>query len=415
MKKKLWIFGHYAQEPPHNTMLRYHNWGEQLVDLGYSVTIFCASVVHNTNINLIKNGEKYTVSECNGVKYVYIKTRMYKDHYIKRIMNILDFFFGLDRVIRRFEKPDLIIAAIPHPLTAIVALKYCRNKKIPCICDTADLWPQGIVEYMGISSKNPIIWVLYEIEKWIDKKSDAIIFSMEGGSQYLIDKGIDIDMEKVFYINMGLDLKKFDLNIKRFSIEENRLVDNSIFKVVYCGSIRKANNVKTICDAAKALHNHGYSDIVFLIFGNGDEMENLILYCENNKILNVKFYGRILKDRIPYLLTHSDLNILSFMHVPMNKYGGSQSKLFEYLASGRPILVNARFGYSLITTNNCGIEVNNNTTDEFMRSVLYFYNLPFEDREVMGKRARVVAEEFDQPLLVNTLEKVIQYVMKKKL
>ena len=54
--KKILIICHYAQQPPFNTMLRYHNWGKELVKRGYEVTILAASTIHNTDIDFIMIG-----------------------------------------------------------------------------------------------------------------------------------------------------------------------------------------------------------------------------------------------------------------------------------------------------------------------------------------------------------------------
>ncbi len=54
--------------------------------------------------------------------------------------------------------------------------------------------------------------MLYKGEKWIYKKADALIFTVEGGPKYLRDKewdkesGGSIDLKRVFYINNGIDL-----------------------------------------------------------------------------------------------------------------------------------------------------------------------------------------------------------------
>ena len=63
-------------------------------------------------------------------------------------------------------------------------------------------------------------------------------------------------------------------------------------------------------------------------------------YCKDNDISNVIFYGRIEKDKIFYILSHADANILTYKQVNLMKYGGSQSKLFDYLACGKPIICN---------------------------------------------------------------------------
>lgn len=61
-----------------------------------------------------------------------------------------------------------------------------------------------------LNKKNPIVPLLYKFEKWLYTKADQVVFSMEGGRDYIIDKKWDtdhggpIDLKKVFYINNGV-------------------------------------------------------------------------------------------------------------------------------------------------------------------------------------------------------------------
>ena len=174
-KENVWIICHYAQQPPINTMLRYHNWGKELVKRDYSVTIVAASTIHNTDIDIVeKNGKNEDV--CNGIRYIYVKTPKYSGNGIQRINNMISFCFGL----RQFkkEKPDVIVNCEAYLFPFVK--RYFKG--IPVITDTVDLWPESIIEYAGYSKWNPIIRVLYHLEKDAYLKSDALIFSMEGGA-----------------------------------------------------------------------------------------------------------------------------------------------------------------------------------------------------------------------------------------
>ena len=65
------------------------------------------------------------------------------------------------------------------------------------------------------------------------------------------------------------------------------------------GSIRKANNLSLVTDAAKYVQKNGGKDIKFLIFGDGDEKEVLQKKCIDEEIDNVVFKGQVEKKFIP--------------------------------------------------------------------------------------------------------------------
>nr|WP_297705276.1 glycosyltransferase family 4 protein [uncultured Butyrivibrio sp.] len=405
--KKILIICHYAQQPPLNTMLRYHNWGKELTHRGYKVTIIAASTVHNTDIDIIEETSRKK-DVCDGVRYYYIKTPKYTGNGIQRIKNMLSFCLGL-RYFRNLN-PDMIITCEAY-LYPFVNHYF---KGVSIITDTVDLWPESIVEYANFSRNNPLIRTLYGLEKKAYLKSDALIFSMEGGKDYVREQPYSkkINYSKVFHINMGCDILQKDKELEGISFNLGWNPDN--FNIVYCGSIRQANQVQQICDAAWEIQKRGYDTIRFQIYGNGDDLEMLKKYVTENGINNVSFYGRIEKDRIPYILANGRANILTYKHVPLMKYGGSQSKLFDYLASGRPIICNAKFGYNLIERYRCGVVAENQSAGALADAIEKLYQVDVTELSEMGIRARQAAEAYDQPVLVDKLEEVFKYVIENK-
>ena len=401
------ILSHASQEPPYNTMLRFHNWGKQLIKRGYNVTIVAASTVHNTSIDVIEILGK-NESEVDGIRYIYIPTPKYSGNGIGRIKNLLSYCLGLKSIVPRVEKPDVIIS------TGAYKYPFVRRyfKETPIIVDTVDLWPLSIIQYANVSKYNPLMQYLYYLEKKAYIGADALIFSMEGGEEYLRERKYAkrINFEKVFHINMGCDIEQKDQELRDICFDLGW--DKNKFNLVYCGSIRQANQVQQICDAAKALLDRGVDNVAFHIYGNGTDLEMLKKYTKDNGISNVVFYGRIDKAQIPYILSHADANILTYKQVGLMKYGGSQSKLFDYLASGKPIICNAKWGYNLIERYSCGVVTENQTPEAFVKAVEYLLTLSDDEIAKMGRNSREIAEMYDQPVLVDKLCEVIGFVMK---
>ena len=406
--KNIFIICLNSQQPPYNTMLRYHNWGKELVKRGYNITIITSNWVHNTNIDVAKkiNSNQDVV---DGVKYYYINTPFYQGNGIKRIINFIEFSIKLIIPRIKLDKPDIIIStgAINFPF---VKLYY---PSIPIITDIVDLWPQSIIEYAGYRANHPMIRIMFWLEKISYIRSNALIFSMEGGKDYIKEQKYKkkINPRKVFHINMGCDISQKDQELK--SVKYDLGWDLDKFNIVYCGSIRQANQVKQICVAAKEIMKRDIKDVFFHIYGNGDELEELKEYVDTNSITNIKFYGRIEKENIPAILANSKANILTYKQVDLMKYGGSQGKLFDYLASGKPILCNAVFGYNLIERYNCGVITEAQTPKAFADAVEKLHDMSNSELLEMGERARQAAEKYDQPILVNQLCKVFEFVEKR--
>lgn len=405
LQRIIYMFCHYAQQPPYNAALRYHNWGKELAKRGYRVTIFAASVVHNSDVDVMDKLGGSQTSQCEGVNYVYVKTSKYSGNGIARIRNMWQYYERVKAIARIYERPDVSICCCAYLLQRVRGFWA----GVPCICDIEDLWPESIVEIMRISKRNPIIKFLYHVEKEAYRKCDALVFSMAGGYEYITDKGWNalIPKEKVFHINMGVDLDEFDKNRDTVVYDDPRLHDESLFKVVYCGSVRAANCIKSICDAAKIIQDRGVSDVAFMIHGAGTQVDELTEYCESNGITNVTFYGRIQKKQIPYVLSHADVCCFTFANMGLMKYGGSQQKSFEYYASGKPIVSNWNSGYNLIKDYDCGIVTKTQEASELAEAVLEIYEMPDVERQRLGNNARRIAEDYSQNKLVDQLEEII--------
>ena len=135
-----------------------------------------------------------------------IRCSDYSGNGIKRIINMKQFSNRFEKIAPLFKKPDVVLTDIYSPMFRPI-FKYCKKYNIPVYIDVRDLWPLSIVAYLGISENNPIISYLYSEEHQMYKMANGIIFAMEGGKQYLIDRKLnDIDMKKVFHINNGIDL-----------------------------------------------------------------------------------------------------------------------------------------------------------------------------------------------------------------
>lgn len=405
----IWFFNHYAVPPSLYPLARTYNFAKYLLKNGHTISIFAASTVHNSDLNLITGAEKYRIETIDKIKYIYLKTKQYRGNGIARIINMVHYTLGLFKVTKKFRRPDVIIATSVHPLTCVAGIKIAKKYKCKCIIEIADLWPLTLIEFGILNQHSLLARALYRLEYWIYKNADSIIFTMEGGKDYIIDKGWDkdIDMSKIHHINNGIDLEVFDYNREKYVFEDEDLNDVQTFKVVYAGSIRLVNNVKSIIDAAQVINKKSADHIRFLIYGKGSDREYLERYCLDNKITNVKFKGFIDKKWIPSILSRSDLNIMHIEKSKIAKYGASLNKMFEYFASGKPTISDCECGYDLIKKYQCGIVIDGANAEQLAEAIISFNNMSYEEYDTYCKNSLIAAKDFDFRLLAEKLEKVI--------
>lgn len=408
--KKIWIINQYNMPPEYGHLNRHYNFGKYLKRFEYHPTVFVGSFLHNMDKQIITDNSIYKKYENCEYPYFFIKTCDYSKSKIKRVYAMFEFYRNLFKVVENMEKPDVVIGSSAHPLSALAAIRLARKYNCQSIVEIRDLWPESFVAYNIINKNNPILKILYVGEKWIYKQADKLIFTMEGGKDYIIERGWDkksggdIDITKVHHVNNGVDLEEFDYNAGNYVLEDVDLDNKNTFKVVYVGSIRLVNKLDKIIDVAKKLKN---TNIQFLIWGKGDRLASLKDRIITENIKNIKFKGNVEKKFIPSIITRANLNIIIGENDPLFKYGLSPNKMFDYFASGKPTLITFKSNYSLITKFQSGIELNESDTKSISDGILYFKNLDEREYEEYCINSRKAAEKYNFATLAKEIIKII--------
>jgi glycosyltransferase involved in cell wall biosynthesis len=417
MKKNIWIWNHYATNGFFDQGGRHYWFAKVLLQHGYEPVIFCASTVHNSTKCVDTDGKRYAVDVIDGIRYVFVQTPPYHGNRFARIKNMYAFYRNLLRIYKEiadaFNGPDLILASSVHPLTLVAGIKVAKKISVPCICEIRDLWPLSLTAYGMIREKSLLARLLYCGEKWIYKRADAIVMTFAGGRQYILDRGweSEIDLEKVFYVNNGVDLDEFERSAEQNMNEALHANTESLQfarrKIVYAGSIRLVNNVGYILNLGKALAERG-SDLEIVVYGDGDERAALSERRDREKINNVTFAGSVPKQQIPSILREAYMTILHLQDNAVFRYGLSANKLFEYLAAGKPVIQTLQSGYDIITEYACGIS--SPVLDEgLLTDEIIALAQDHERYEFCSANAKKAARDFDFRHLTEKLIAVIEH------
>ena len=403
----IWLINHYAVPPQYYPLARQTYFAKYLMEMGHTVTIFAASTVHNSDKNLIEDKTPYRKETVNGVDYVLIRCRGYQGNGLKRIYNICEFAWKLPGVCKHFPKPDAIVATSMPPTSCAMGIHLARKYGCRGIAEIADLWPESIVAYGVAGPRNPAVLLLRRLEKWIYMKADDVVFTMENAYQYISEQGWEnaVPRSKVHYINNGVNLELFKYNREHYQIDDADLKNSDLFKVVYTGSIRKVNNLGLLLDAAKKVSD---PKVRFLIWGAGDEEEALRLRVKDENITNVIFKGRVDKNYVPYIVSCGDLCVAHNNPSQLFRYGISFNKLFDYMASGKPILSDFPSGHNPAVIMGAGTQIQSPDPESIAKSVEEFAAMDTEEYNVYCNQASHAAEAYDFKILTQKLLDVIE-------
>lgn len=403
MGKVIWIVNEY--NGPEGLRTRQTVLSEHLQSHGFEVYLICGSSDNKGGPNAITDGSKYKYIESDGANYYVIKTPNYKRNYERVLVAIL-FQFRIWHLRKRLPEPDVIVSDFAG-LFGNVFLKWKKKYGTKIIFDILDLWPEGFVEMGFLPRESIITKMLYSMEHNSYREADGIIFSMQGGRDYIIDKGWskevggDVDTSNIGYLNNGVDLETLDKQKNLYILEDSDL-DEGLFKVIYLGSISSMNGLDILVETAKILQDRGNDSVLFLIYGYGNQEENLKNMVSQYNLNNIKFKGRLDKKYAINLLTRGDLNIFTFKDSPLWKYGISPNKLFMYFASGKPVLSMIKPNYDLVEEKRAGISVDNNPV-VVADAIERFQKMEKEEYDLYCQNAKSTALEYDYKKLVQVL------------
>lgn len=399
MGKRVWIVNPQTGSPEKAANPRYLELAKYFMEAGYDVTTFNSSQREGI---AIPNG-KYLEKRYGDYKFVHVFAPDFVGNGVKRMLSLHKFAKNVCSISKHFEKPDVILQNI-HPPFDYPIVRLAKKLKAKYIAEAWDLWPADFVTFGLVKENNPAMKLAYAIEKKYYYNADEIVFTFLGAFDYLKrkgwmkDQGGKIDPKHLHYINNGINLAKFDEDKMQHPRPDEDINAKDLYKIIYLGSINKANQVQTLIDAAAILKDN--PKYRFFIYGNGAHREYLEQYVKDKHIDNVIFKEK----RIPYeecawVVSQATVNIMNY-EKNFGWMGVSSGKMFQYLAAGKPIVCNINIAYDdVITNNNLGVARDLGTAEEFAAEIRRIVEQPIEDYEAMCKRVREVVQQFDYKVL----------------
>lgn len=403
---RVWIISYNAAPPQLATMFRHICFARELMRAGYDVRIISASTIHNADINLSIGQDGFKEVDYDGIKFIHLKTKPYGSNKLKRAIEFIRFPSKIRKISKVLAPPAAVLhsAAVPFDLQTAHVVSELRAKYI---VEISDLWPASFVAFGVMRPWNPVLPVAYVAEHWLYHKADELIFTMEGGVNYVKEKAWHsskywpVNIEKIHNINQGVDLAAYDAGTSK-RLSDQDLEDKSTFKVIYVGSIRHANNLSSMLDAAEIIQQKALRRICFLVYGDGDHRIALERQARDRGISNVKFKGRISPADVPAVLAHSDANLFHFSPTPLTKYGLSPNKLFIYFASGKPVVSTLRPSFDLVERYGAGISVGG-SPDEIAEGIIRVANASPSQYAAYCAAARQAAIDHDYSAMARKL------------
>jgi glycosyltransferase involved in cell wall biosynthesis len=397
-------------EQPTGQTSRNIDFAIRLARRGHNATIITNNFCHRKKVRFfpVRDKERYIESSFSGIRVIWVNSKEYYDNGLERGVNALSYLYITLSVWRRLGlAPHAIVADSVPPTAGILGWILARRTDAKFIHQIRDVWPIALVQDRAIGAGGLIYWVLRCIEIFLYKKSSTICSSLSGVATHVKNSGAD--PSKIVWIPNGVDLDKFNsANVKKMpNTHRTDSESASRFIIRYAGGYGNAHDVLSIVRAAEMLELRGYR-LLFELFGDGPKRQECEVYCLEHKIGSVKFYDSVPRNEIPNLLISADLLVASVIDSDAYSFGVNLNKIYDYFASGRPIIFSGRALDDPVAKSGAGITVAPEQPVSLANAIESIVLLSPESRMKLGSCARQFAEAyFDVNKLADIYEEML--------
>jgi glycosyltransferase involved in cell wall biosynthesis len=403
---KIWILNHYASSPDKAAGTRHYDFGRRYAEQGHEVTIFASSYSHFTQAEERLSGRRMMrVEWVDGVRFVWVRTVPYTGNGIRRVLNMLSYAVVVSLVQLRFARPGVIVGSSVHLAAAAAACALGWVRRAPFVFEVRDLWPQTLIDIGALPAGSITARVLASMELFLYRRARAVVSLLPGAPDYIAGRGIP--REKISYIPNGIApghpavsaIAGDTENLLARIAEWHRA---GVTVAGYVGSHGRANGLDTLVRAAYELQARGERRFAFVFVGEGPEKAACQRLAAESGLANVLFWGAVPKQEVPAVLAAFDVLLFCLRDVPVFRYGLSSNKLFDYLASGRPVVAACAVADNPVTASGAGVCVPPETPGAVAEALLDVAALGAAGRTTLGQRGQQWVNEHHHSAVLAT-------------
>ena len=400
MNKSIVIINQYIGSPHHGMEYRHYYLAKHLVSLGYKVTLVSGSYSHLFSSPPQVKGS-FTRENIDGVEYIWVKVPKYRSSKsIGRIWNMIVFAWKLRYL---HLDPAHILVSSPSLFPVRTGKRMAQKFGTKFLFEVRDIWPLTLVELSGLKASHPLIRIMKYYEKFAYCNADKVISLLPQAKEHFVTHGMS--ESKFVYLPNGIEVRSEDQ--AKLPSHIQRQIPKDKFIIAYTGTIGIANNVQYLIETAEVLE--AYTDIHFMILGQGGEKQKLQEKVRRSGLQNVTFLEPVKRDLVGSFLSRIDVAFISLLPEDLFRFGVSPNKVFEYMYAKKPIIWAIEAGNDPVKEAACGVNVPLNDKDALKEAILELKALPVEKREELGQNGyNFVKTRHSYGMLAKKLMKIIE-------
>ena len=334
---KILFVSHYFPPEVNAPANRTHEHCRRWVQDGHDVTVI-TGVPNHPRGQIFKGYSNRWIQEekVDGIRV--IRTWMYltpNAGFLRRVANYLLFALTAILASTRAERPDVVVATSPQFFVGMAGAIIAKLKRRPFVLEVRDLWPKSIVE-LGQLGPGPILSVLEALERWLYRSAAGIVVNTRTFHDHLTARGVASESIELVY--NGIDPALFNPRPKNRELLARHGLQER-FTVAYVGTLGLAHGLTLLVDVAERLAPR--SEIHFVLIGDGADREKLEADVQKRGLRNFHMLGLQPRDAMPDWIASIDVLLVMLRDLPVFETV-IPSKIFEFLAQERPVILSAK-------------------------------------------------------------------------
>jgi glycosyltransferase involved in cell wall biosynthesis len=296
---------------------------------------------------------------------------------------------------------DVIVVSSPTFFAVGAGWLLARLKRARLVVEVRDLWPAIFTE-LGVLTSRPVIRLLERLELAAYSAADTVIVVSDGFRANLIGRGVPAS--KVHTIRNGVRPGEFDPDAPADTRLRTRLgARPGDCLVLYAGTHGISQGLTSVADTAAQLTDEA---IRFAFVGDGADKQRLRQRVVEHGLRNVTLLPGIPHEQVPALLAAADICLVPLRDVPLFS-SFIPSKMFEYLAAGKPVVA-ALAGEAAQILREAGAWIVPPADSEALAAAIRTLAADPQRRQAMGRQGRYYVEKhFDRGALAQLYRSIL--------
>jgi glycosyltransferase involved in cell wall biosynthesis len=314
--------------------------------------------------------------------------------FARRIANHTVFALGALAVAPATGPADVVVAESPPLFTAAAGALYAAAKRAPLVLNISDLWPESAIDLGALPPGAPADGAA-ALARWCHRRAARIATPTRGIVDALQERPECAG--KVVHIPPAVDLDRFA------AVPDPAPRERGPLRMLYAGTLGSAQGTGVLAAAAELAG----PDVVHVsVAGDGPEAPLLADAVRDRGLSHVRLLGSVAPASIAGLYAESDVGVVPLLDRPVF-HGALPTKMFEIMASGRPVLLSARGeAAELVRRTGTGLVVAPEDPGELAGAIRRLRDSPGE-AVAMGLRGREVARQYSRSMAVDRWSRLL--------